>query len=274
MSAYTKEEIFAQLRAMGAPRDRMVLMHSSLRTVGKVEGGAEGLLDALIEYFTAEGGLFCVPTHTWHNLENGSEFTLDMSSSDNCLGYFSTVAASDPRGYRTESPTHSMVIFGDRALAEEVARGELVADTPVSPDTCYGKLYERDGFVLLVGVAHNRNTYLHTVDEILGIPNRMGNQFYTTTIRKANGEVVERKLRLFDTDYTSDISDRFIKFDVPFRYHRCGTDGFLGNAPTQLLSARKMKEVMERIYRNSPTDPLDTENPIDPRYYVKNGESK
>lgn len=274
MSFFTKGEIFAQLCAMGAPQDRMVLMHSSMRTVGKVEGGAEGLLDALIEYFTAEGGLFCVPTHTWHNLENGAEITLDMASSDNCLGYFSTVAASDPRGYRTESPTHSMVIFGDRKLAEEVARGELIADTPVSPDTCYGKLYERDGFVLLVGVAHNRNTYLHTVDEILKIPNRMGESFCTTTIRKANGEVVERKLRLFDTDYTGDISDRFIKFDVPFRYHRCGTDGFLGNAPTQLLSARKMKEVMELIYGRSPTDPLKTENPIDPEYFVLNGESK
>ena len=37
---YTKEEIFAQLRAMEVPRDRVVLMHSSMRLVGAVEGGA------------------------------------------------------------------------------------------------------------------------------------------------------------------------------------------------------------------------------------------
>ncbi len=267
MKLYSKEEIFYQLRAMRAPRDRMVLMHSSLRSVGKVEGGAQGLLDILIEYFTAQGGLFCVPVHTWHNLEK--EITLDMASSDNCLGYFSTVAAEDPRGYRTESPTHSMVIFGDRVKALEIAKGEPFAETPTAPETCYGKLYDADGFVLLVGVAHNRNTYLHTVDEMLETPNRMEEKGIEVTIRRENGEIVKRSLRLFYTDYSNDISERFVKFDIPFRYHRCGNDGFVGDAPAQLLSARKMKAVMEMIYKNAPDDPLKTENPIDPRYFVK-----
>ncbi|MBQ3074905.1 MAG: AAC(3) family N-acetyltransferase [Clostridia bacterium] len=269
---YTKEEIFTQLRAMQAPRDRMVLMHSSLRTVGAVEGGAQGLLDILVDYFTGEGGIFCVPVHTWHNLDK--PVTLDMNSSDNCLGYFSTVAAEDPRSYRTESPTHSMAIFGDREKVVALAQGELVAETPTAPETCYGKLYEEDGFVLLVGVAHNRNTYLHTVDEMLKIPNRMDNKAISTAIAKKDGTVVKRPLRLFYTDYTEDISDRFVKYDIPFRYHRCGVDGFIGNAPSQLLSARKMKAVVERIYRNSPTDPLKTEEPILPQLFIDHGEEK
>lgn len=272
MKIYSKKEIFAQLQAMHAPRNKMVLMHSSLRAVGTVEGGAEGLLDILIEYFTAEGGLLCVPVHTWHNLER--EITLDLSSSDNCLGYFSTVAAEDPRGYRTDNPTHSMVIFGDRAKAERIGAGEAFVETPTSPKSCYGKLYDEDGYVLLVGVAHNRNTYLHTVDEMLGTPNRMDDKAIETAVRYADGRIVKRPFRLFLTDYTEDISDRFVKFDIPFRYHRCGGDGFLGNAPAQLLSARKMKEVMEMIYRRSPADPLKTENPIEPQYFVLNGESK
>lgn len=270
MKIYSKNEIFDQLRQMNAPRDKMVLMHSSLRAVGGVEGGAEGLLDALIEYFTAEGGLFCVPVHTWHNLDK--EITLDLSSSDNCLGYFPTVAAKDPRGYRTDNPTHSMVIFGDRAKAESISAGEASVETPTSPESCYGKLYDENGYVLLVGVAHNRNTYLHTVDEMLETPNRMDTAAIQTAVRYADGRIVKRPFRLFLTDYTEDISDRFVKFDIPFRYHRCGTDGFLGNAPTQLLSARKMKEVMELIYRRSPDDPLKTEEPIKPQWFVNDGE--
>ena len=42
---FTKEEIIQQLRAMRAPQNSVVLMHSSLRSIGKVEGGAEALLD-------------------------------------------------------------------------------------------------------------------------------------------------------------------------------------------------------------------------------------
>lgn len=211
-----------------------------------------------------------MPVHTWHNLEK--EITLDLTSSDNCLGYFATVAAEDPRGFRTDNPTHSMVIFGDRAKAEQVASAEAFVETPTAPESSYGKLYTEDGYVLLVGVAHNRNTYLHAVDEMLKTPNRMDEKAIETAVRYADGRIEKRPFRLFLTDYTEDISDRFIKFDIPFRYHRCGTDGFLGNAPTQLLSARKMKEVVELIYENAPDDPLKTEKPIPPKYFVNLGE--
>ena len=264
---YTKDDILRQLREMNAPQDKLVMLHSSLRAVGKVEGGGEGLLDILIEYFTKEGGLLCIPTHTWHNLEK--DITLDMKSDDTCLGAFSSVAIRDGRGYRTESPTHSVVIFGDRKKAEEIARGEAFAKTPTAPETVYGKLFENSGFVLLVGVAQNRNTYLHTVDEMLRIPNRMDDKVIQTTIKKENGEIIKRDLSLFLTDYTEDISDRFIKYDTPFRYYGCITDGFLGNAPCQLCDARKMKEVVEEIYRNAKGDPLKTEQPIPQKYYVK-----
>ncbi len=264
---FTKEDIFHQLEAMNAPRDSIVLMHSSLRLIGNVEGGASGLLDILISYFTEKGGLFCVPTHTWHRLDD--KITLDMKSADTCLGAFSSVAIEDGRGLRTESPTHSMVIFGDRKRAAELAEGEKQALTPTAPQTLYGKLFDLSGYVLLVGVAQNRNTYLHTVDEMLKIPNRMDTKKIPVSILRENGEISCRSLALFYTDYTEDISDRFVKYDTPFRYHGCITDGFLGNAPAQLCNARKMKEVVEMIYQNSPTDPLKTEQPIPQKYYVK-----
>ena len=48
---YRKQDIFEQLKKMNAPRDGIVLMHTALRAVGAVEGGGQGLLDALIEFF-------------------------------------------------------------------------------------------------------------------------------------------------------------------------------------------------------------------------------
>ncbi|MBR2934055.1 MAG: AAC(3) family N-acetyltransferase [Oscillospiraceae bacterium] len=258
----TKADIISQLTQMRAPTDKIVLMHSSLRAVGPIEGGAQALLDALVDYFTRDGGLFCVPTHTWHNLDK--EITLNMSDSDNCLGAFSTVALEDGRGLRSESPTHSMVVFGDRAKAEKLIQDEPLVTTPTAPNSCYGKL----DFILLVGVAQNRNTYLHCVDEMLSIPNRMEEKTMPLTIRRTNGEVVTRPTALFYTDYIEDISDRFIKYDTPFRYHRCITDGFIGNAPTQLCNARKMRDTIALIWNNSGgIDPLFSENPIPQKWY-------
>ena len=99
-------------------------MHSSLSAIGDVEGGAENLLDILIEYFTAKGGLFCVPTHTWLNVVN-KEITLDINSNDHCLGAFSTIALKSGRGIRFENPTHSLVAFGVRDKAKEFIKNQL-----------------------------------------------------------------------------------------------------------------------------------------------------
>ncbi|MBQ5633463.1 MAG: AAC(3) family N-acetyltransferase, partial [Clostridia bacterium] len=67
---YTKNDILRHLWEMGVPQDRPVLIHSSLKRIGEVEGRADGLIDALCEHICARGGLLCIPTHTWANLYN------------------------------------------------------------------------------------------------------------------------------------------------------------------------------------------------------------
>ncbi len=263
---YTKSDIFEQLRAIGAPRDGVVLMHTSLRAVGAVEGGAEGLLDAMVEYFTKDGGLLCVPTHTWHRL--GKEITLDMESDDTCLGAFAAVAIRDGRGLRSENPTHSMVVFGDREKAAAYVADEPFVRSSTAPESCYGKLFSLGGKVLLLGVAQNRNTYIHAVEEILGVPNRMASRPEKTAVRRPSGEIVKRDLFLYDADFTEDVSWRFLKYDTPFRYHGCITDGFVGNAPAQLCDARGMKKTVELIFKTGAgTDVLRDEEPIPQAFY-------
>ena len=121
---------------------------------------------------------------------------------------------------------------------------------------------------MLVGVAHNRNTYLHCVEEIIGTANRLTPEPLGVTVRLKSGELVRRKLRAHQTDFTNDVSLRFPKYETAFRYHGAIRDGFVGNAPTQLCDARIMKEVMERIMVNSAgEDPLADEKAILPKLY-------
>ncbi len=263
---FSKSDILLQLEKMEAPRGGIVLMHTSLRSVGEVEGGAKGLLDALIDYFTADNGLFCVPTHTGRNVDK--EITLDMTSSESHLGTFPIIATEDGRGLRTENPTHSMVVFGNRERAMEFASSELTLDSPTAPESCYGKIYREGGHILLVGVGQNKNTFIHTVEEMFGTPNRMTKEKRRFTVRRRNGEIVERYMRWFDESLYGDVSLRFTKFEIPFRYHGIITDGFIGNAPTQLCSAKRILEVLEPIYKNAEgRDPLADEKLVPPRWY-------
>lgn len=257
---FTKQDIFRQLEQMNAPRDKVVLMHTALRCVGQVAGGGQGLLDAMIEYFTKQGGLFCVPAHTWDCL-GADQITLDMTVPHTCLGAFSRIALEDPRGIRSENPTHSMVVFGDKEKASAFVANEPFITSPTAPDSCYGKLCTQGGYVLLAGVGQNRNTYLHCVGEMLQLPDRMGDTPRKFTVRRPNGQIIERPFYFYRCQLVRDISTLFPRYEIPFRYHSCITDGFLGNAPTQLCDAAGMKDTVALIVKNSNgEDPLSLSN--------------
>ena len=191
-----------------------------------------------------------------------------MSDPSTCLGAFSDLAAADPRGIRSQNPTHSMMVFGDLTRALDFIKDETSIVSGTDPKSCYGKLYQEGGYVLLVGVAHNRNTYLHCVEEMLSIPNRLAAESGDVTVKLTSGEMIKYRLKAHKTDFIRDISLRFPKYETAFRYHGAITDGFIGNAPTQCCDARIMKEVVEKIFKKCEgIDPLVDEQAIPPKWF-------
>ena len=265
---FTKCEIHQQLKNMQAPQNSVVLIHSSLRAIGETEGRGDGLLEALIDYFTAKGDLLCIPTHTWANIYNGNKITLDLLNSKTCIGTLPDIAADHPYATRSLHPTHSMAVFGEPSRVQEFVFGEEKLKTPASPLGCYGKIYDNDGYILLVGVEHNRNTFIHCVEEMLSVPNRLAVSPKRAAIRNKDGSIIECEMRPHDVVGTNDISLQYPKYEPAFRYHNCIIDGKIGNAPAQLCSARKMKDVIELIYsRSNGEDLLLSETLIDKRLY-------
>jgi aminoglycoside 3-N-acetyltransferase len=261
---FTKEDIRNQLKEMNAPKNSVVLMHTSLKAIGETEGRAEGLLETLTEYFTEEGGLFLVPTHTWANLKYPDEITMDMSSCETCIGVFPSVALRHPSGVRSLHPTHSMVAFGKKA--EEYVAGEEFIETSTSAKGCYGKLFDYDGYVLLVGVGQERNTYIHAVEEMLDVPFRLSENAVRTTIKLKNGEISERYIHHHAG--IPHISERYVKYEPAFRHFGIVKDGKIGNADAMLISARKIKEVVELIRERSKGAELMSDfEPLDEALY-------
>ncbi|MBQ7322387.1 MAG: AAC(3) family N-acetyltransferase [Clostridia bacterium] len=262
---FTKEEIRRQLEALGVPRDRAVLVHTSLRAVGETEGRGEGFLDALIDHCTAEGGLLCIPTHTW--AFGSREYPLDMTAPETCIGTLPNIAARDPRGVRTSHPSHSMAVFGDPARVAAFVAGEARAVSPCPPDGCYGKICEMDGSILLVGVGHNRDTYLHCVEEMMDVPNRLS-PIRARQVRYADGRVEVRDHRGHRSEGIRDVSAHFPKYEPAFRHHGCIRDGLVGNAPTQLCSARGMRDVLYLVReRSGGIELLADDTPLEESYY-------
>ncbi|MBP3648159.1 MAG: AAC(3) family N-acetyltransferase [Clostridia bacterium] len=110
----TKQDILRFLADMGIAHDDTVTIHAALRKVGPIEGGADGLIDALTEYLC--DGLLLVPTHTWAVTDKDHPY-FDVRSTVPNIGTLARVAAQRKDGIRSLHPTHSMAAFGKNARA-------------------------------------------------------------------------------------------------------------------------------------------------------------
>lgn len=166
---YNKQQLKGQLESMGLKGDETILIHSSMKAIGAVDGGADTVLDAWMEYF--KDGLLLLPTHTWKTVNADNPVYNPPYTTPSCVGLLTNMFMKRDGVIRSLHPTHSMSGYGKNAA--EYLAGEEYNNTPCTPGGCYDRLKEVGGKVLLVGVGHERNTYIHSVEEVLNVPNRL-----------------------------------------------------------------------------------------------------
>lgn len=165
---HTLEDLMKQLEQSGVRANGTLLVHSSMKSIGAVEGGADTVLDALSSYM--EGGLLVLPTHTWSTI-NADNPRFYVNTSPCCVGILPELFRQRPAVIRSWHPTHSVAALGRDA--EEFTSGAHQFDTPCARGSVWGKLLDRKATIMLVGVDLKRNTFIHGVEEWVDIPGRM-----------------------------------------------------------------------------------------------------
>lgn len=246
---FSVEMLKQQIREMGIRSDDTVLIHTSLRAVGPVENGADGVIDAFCQVLS--GGLFLVPTHTWANVNRENPF-YDVRTTVPCIGALPTVAAFRQDGFRSLHPTHSMWGWGKDARA--FLQGEEKASTPGPVGFAWERLAHRNAKILLIGVGNERNTFIHAVDEIADIPNRIHPEPFEVTIYDHDGNMHKN---MFAGHYCTEhphVSEQFINFDRAFTELGVWKEGKLGNAKVMIVDSVKCRDTVLRIYSRATED--------------------
>jgi len=241
----TKEQLKKELQNMGILPTDTVLIHTSLKAVGEVEGGADTFIDAFCEYLS--DGLFLVPTHTWDNV-TPEHPSYDVRTERPCIGIVPVVASTRKDGIRSLHATHS--IWGHGKGAKEFLMGEEDAGSPGAPGFCWSRLADIDAKILLIGVLHNRDTFIHSVDEYVDLPNRLGEPF-EVTITDWDGSTMKRNFRPHRCSRTNDVSQFYVNFEKPLIALGAQQMGKLGNADVRIVDAKRCREIVSGIYRHA-----------------------
>ena len=239
---YTKEYLKNQLKEMGLESTDALMVHSSMKAIGAVEGGADTVVDALMEYL--EDGLLMMPTHTWKQMS--AEYAVfDPLTEPACVGILPNIFRTRKGVVRSMHPTHSMAVYGKGA--EEYIRGEDTFHTPCAPGGCWDRLREVNAWILLVGVTHARNTFIHSIEEVLDVPERFTDKPTTFYVKRQDGSLKKIEMYRHYNVHTAHISESFDKLSQGYFDTGAARKVYLGDAECILCSAAKLFEVTKRV---------------------------
>ena len=154
----TRIDIIRDLQAMGLKSGDDVMVHSSLSSIGHVEGGALTAVEAFLDLLGEEGTLM-VPTFT----HSGCQY-FDPLVTPSLNGAITEAARGVPGAVRSLHPTHAATAIGPDAknLVDDLDRGALGRDCALD------RLCKKGGYVLLLGVDQKSNSTIHIGEDYAG----------------------------------------------------------------------------------------------------------
>ena len=241
---YTKQLLMEQLKRMDIRPQGTILVHSSMKAIGHVEGGADTVLDALSEYM--HDGLLVMPTHTWASIHaDNPRYYVDKTVS--CVGVLPELFRQRPGVMRSWHPTHSVAAAGRDAAA--FIAGDHLYDTPTARGSVWGKLLDREAQILLVGVDLTRNTFIHGIEEWENIPGRLteGHELLVTVLPDGTEFPVPSRRH---TGLAW--SEHFGKVEEILENRGAIRRGRLGDADVWVCEAVWMTELLSRMLMEDP----------------------
>ncbi|HRS06208.1 MAG TPA: AAC(3) family N-acetyltransferase [Candidatus Ratteibacteria bacterium] len=236
----TKQDIKRELGKLGIKKGDYIIVHSSLSSLGYVEGGPEAVCEALMELI-GKDGLLMMPC-----FNHGEIFK------NNPQAYFSPVETPTINGtipetfrkmknvYRSLNPTHSFAVWGKNAKDFVKDHHKYLTMGKGSP--LY--LLEKAGGKIVLIDAISANTFHHVVEETNNVP-CLGKRTEQYPVKLPSGEIV--KIRTWSwREKSCEITDKTVYLDY-MRKNKLLKEGKIGNADVLVIDMNVCRQVIEKF---------------------------
>ena len=189
-SREAQERIARDLSTAGVRQGGILLVHSSLSSLGQVPGGPETVMRGLIDALGPQGTLL-LPALSYESV--GAAYPLfDVLRTPSCVGAIPEYFRTRPGTVRSVHPTHSVCGIGPQAAS--ILGDHHLDETPVGEHSPLRKLRDLGGQVLFLGCGLRPNTSMHGVEELARAPYLFGDMV-TYRIIHADGRETNMRCR-------------------------------------------------------------------------------
>ena len=253
MKRVTKEEIITELKKLGLKKEDIVLVHSSLSAIGYVVGGADTVVNALLETVGPKGTIL-MPAYPMNGtmLEYAKTDPLFNPKNDlSQMGKITEAFRLRKEALRSLHPTHSVAAIGPHA--EYLLKNHEKSQTPCGKTSPFYKLTELDGRILHLGSRFGQTTSVHVIEDLVDdFPHKV---YFDELIpmRYLDDKEVEHTvlIKVHDPETSKTRIDKNIEKEKEI-YKYCLEDGVVttskvGYATSHLIKAKGLEEVLEKL---------------------------
>lgn len=248
-----KENFMKSYQSLGLEKGDNVIVHTSLSSLGYVCGGAQTIIESLLET-VGDSGTILMPTQSWKNFspESGVHYEVPEEYwqilKENLPAYDKDITPTNTMGIvaemfrtwkgtiRSDHPARSFSANG--ANAKYLVENHDLSDI-FGKSSPIGKLYELDGKVLLIGVDYDKNTSLHLADVLAEYPSKK-NEIVSSVV-KIGGE-----RQWIDYETLAVDGEDFVQIGIDFeRFNSIKKIG-IGNAVVKCMNVRALVDFAVR----------------------------
>jgi aminoglycoside 3-N-acetyltransferase len=259
----TKDNLITQLKNLGLKSSDTVMLHASMRAIGKILGGPDQIHQAIMETILPEGTLMmyvgCEPEYevVGRGKLSSSEETLFLKESPafdpnsararRDYGILAEFFRSWPGVRCSENPGARIAALGGKA-------DWIVSKHPLNygygPESPLAKLYEIDGKILLLGSDLDQITLFHYAEHMTPINEKRKKRFKVPML--INHERIWCNVEEFDTSVgIRKWPDRFFETVIIKYFEKYNIKpGLVGHAKSYLVNVKSLVNFAVKIFLN------------------------
>ena len=228
---------------LGVKPDGVLLVHSSLKSFGKIPGGAETIIRGLLATI-GEAGTLLMPGFSYETVRSSNPI-FDVAQTPVCVGLIPETFRNFPGVQRSIHPTHSVCGIGP--LAGEILGNHHLDSTPCGPNSPFHLLPKYEGQILMLGCGLKPNTSLHAIEEIVEPPYLFATP-YPLTIQTGGKPPYQKIYTPHNFSNTVQRYDRVSKIIA----NPALREGSVVNANSHLIEAKILWKMAVNTLKNDP----------------------
>lgn len=165
----TQKDVQLAVESIGVNSGDILLVHSSYKSLGVMEGGAEAVISGILDVLGPEGTLV-FPTFCQKDF--GSSYETWHINKPSDTGYLTEYFRTRPGSLRSDQATHSVAACGAKAKYLTETHGHThkrygnMGDTPFSADSPWEKMYHENTKIMMLGVKPHYTTFRHYAEYV------------------------------------------------------------------------------------------------------------